>query len=297
MSFLYKIARNRLYPPADPTTSFAEKTVLLTGANIGLGLEAAIKFVTLGVETLIIGVRNLEKGNAAKEAIEARTGRHGVVKVWQLDMNSYGSVKAFAERIDREVERLDIAELNAGLLNRTYVKSREGWEEALQVNVLSTVLLGLLLLPKLKASKIASSTAHLSFVSSGTHRIVRPERVVGVEGNLLEHFNDEKNFGSGQVQYGVTKLFLEYAKREIAALTRQSNGELEVIVNSLCPGFCTSSLSRGFSESGFLWSILVTVYYGIFARTTEQGSRSLVSGPTRGEESHGMFWKDDEYPE
>src|SRR5204862_1056102 len=71
----------RLCPPRDPTESLAGKTIILTGGNTGLGFEAAIKYVNLGAKSLIIGCRNLERGNKAKEVIERRTKRPGVVQI------------------------------------------------------------------------------------------------------------------------------------------------------------------------------------------------------------------------
>ncbi|RMZ78747.1 hypothetical protein DV737_g3747, partial [Chaetothyriales sp. CBS 132003] len=263
---LWHLFIGKLYPPANPTTSFAGKTILITGANVGLGFEAAAKFVSLGAKTVIMG----------------------------LDMNSYASIKSFAEKVNQELDQLDVVVLNAGLLNQSYKQSPEGWEETLQVNVLSTTLLALLLLPKLRASKTdTAGTPHLAFVSSGTHLSVQPARVL-VDGSVLDHLNSPDGF-SGRQQYPISKLFVEYVMREIAALTRQPNGQIDVIVNSLCPGLCWSDLARSFQRP--IEHIGVAVFYGLCARSTEQGSRTLVSAVTQGEESHGRWWTNDEYPE
>lgn len=59
MAGLFRLLRMQYTPPTDPRgVSFAGKTVLLTGATSGLGYEAAIKFLNLGVDNLIIGGRN-----------------------------------------------------------------------------------------------------------------------------------------------------------------------------------------------------------------------------------------------
>jgi NAD(P)-dependent dehydrogenase (short-subunit alcohol dehydrogenase family) len=278
-------------PPADPITSFAGKTVLLTGGTSGLGFEAAIKFVSLGVDSLIIGARNLTTAKQAKEDIGNRANRHGVVQILELDMNSFASVKAFANRVDREVAKLDVALLNAGLFVRKHVKSLDSWEETLQVNVLSTSLLALLLLPKLKASGTDTNPAHLSITSSALHGHVQP-KWVNVEGSLLEHLNDEVSF-DGERQYNTSKLLVEYTVKSLAALVTKSDGKTSVIVTSLCPGFCYSGLSRSFNS--LPERIFVSIFKLIFARATEAGSRSLVSATTQGLESHGRFWKDDKY--
>ncbi|KAK3170021.1 hypothetical protein OEA41_009406 [Lepraria neglecta] len=56
-----------------PTTDFAGKTVLVTGANVGLGFEAAAKFTALNADKVILAVRNISKGAAAQRQIEQRT--------------------------------------------------------------------------------------------------------------------------------------------------------------------------------------------------------------------------------
>ena len=53
-------------PPADPTTSFTGRTIVVTGANTGLGFEAALKIYALGAECVVMGVRDIAKGEAAK---------------------------------------------------------------------------------------------------------------------------------------------------------------------------------------------------------------------------------------
>lgn len=287
-----RFIRGRLFPPANPIASLKGKTVLLTGGTTGLGYEAAIKYVQLGADSLLLGCRNLERGEKAKERIEARTQRTGVIRLYELDMNDYSSVKTFARQINADIPRVDIALLNAGLMRRTYATSPAGWEETLQVNALSTALLGLLLLPKLRASGMDANPAHLTFVSSGSHRLVKA-RNLRTDGSILEFLNQEDRF-EARAQYARSKLLVEYVAKSIADLTRRESGEIEVIVNSVCPGFCRSQLSRDFTK--LLERLLRPVLYGIFGRSEEQGSRTLVSGTLLGEESHGKWWRDDEYP-
>ncbi|CAL5873220.1 uncharacterized protein PFLUO_LOCUS7489 [Penicillium psychrofluorescens] len=280
--------------PTDPRgISFAGKTVVLTGATSGLGYEAAIKFLNLGVESLIIGSHSLERGNRAKTELEKCTGRPGVVQVWELEMSSFQSVKNFASRVNTELPRLDVALLNAGLWSRDYTKSGEEWEETLQVNTLSTSLLALLLLPKLRESSAASKPTHLSIVSSKAFVRVKAESL-RTDRLLLEFVNDPSNF-KGFKQYRISKLLLQYVVKTIAHNVQQADETLPVIVNSICPGFCVSSLGRQyirFYERWFVW-----LAYKLFARTTEQGSRSLVSATVQGAESHGKCWRDDRYIE
>ena len=97
-----------------PTASFTNQTIIVTGSNTGLGREAANHIVRLGAAKVILAVRNLSKGEDARQYIESKTGRTGVVEVWELDLASYGSVKAFAQRAEG-LERLDALLENAGI--------------------------------------------------------------------------------------------------------------------------------------------------------------------------------------
>ncbi|KAM0316480.1 hypothetical protein ACHAPQ_011302 [Fusarium lateritium] len=64
-----------------PTTSFKGQTIIVTGSNTGLGLEAANHFVRLDADVVILAVRSLKRGEAAKASIESSTGRKGVVQM------------------------------------------------------------------------------------------------------------------------------------------------------------------------------------------------------------------------
>lgn len=294
MAALFRLLKLQYTPPADPRAiSFAGKTIVLTGGTSGLGYEAAVKFLNLGVESLVIGSRSLERGQQTKEALEKCTGRSGVIQIWELEMNSFQSVKSFASRVNNELNRLDIALLNAGLWNREHRTSPENWEETLQVNTLSTSLLALLLLPKLKESATNSEPTHLSVVSSQQFVRVKAESL-RTDQPLLEHLNSAQHF-HGPKQYGISKLLLEYMMKNIANLVRNDDGTLPVIVNTVSPGFCASSLGRQYDKFYERW--LVWLVYALFARTSEQGSRSLVSATVQGAESQGKCWRSDGYLE
>lgn len=129
----------------------AKQVIIVTGSNGGLGFETSRHLLRLGVGKLIMAVRGLSKGEAAKKDLLASTGRDNEsTEVWQLDMDSYDSVKALASRAS-QLPRLDGVLANAGLMTNTFSLS-EGHEKTLNVNVVSTFLLCLLLLPKMRES-------------------------------------------------------------------------------------------------------------------------------------------------
>ena len=144
----------------------AGRTYIVTGANVGLGLEAAKHLVAVGAAKVIMAVRNVSAGEAAKADIEAATGASGVAEVWALDLASYDSVKAFAKRAVSELERIDALIENAGVaaFDRTMA---EGHLLNITVNVLSTLLLAVLLLPKMSEdAKKFGIVPHIVVVSS-----------------------------------------------------------------------------------------------------------------------------------
>ena len=111
-----------------------------------------------------MAVRSVAKGREAAEQVYRDVPTfHGLVTVYELDMASFDSVRAFAERVKTELTKVDILILNAGLAAISWRCTRDGWEETIQVNVLSTGLLALLLLPKLSNT---SRKPHLVIVTS-----------------------------------------------------------------------------------------------------------------------------------
>jgi NAD(P)-dependent dehydrogenase (short-subunit alcohol dehydrogenase family) len=143
-------------------------TYIVTGANTGLGFEVAKHLVSLGASKVILGVRNTSSGESAKADIETATGTSNVAEVWELDLASYASVKAFAKRVVAELERIDAVIENAGVAGSQRVLA-EGHFMNVTVNVLSTFLLGVLLLPKMSESaKQFGILPHLVIVTSRT---------------------------------------------------------------------------------------------------------------------------------
>lgn len=109
---------NSYAAPPSPEVSFQDKNIIVTGGNTGLGLEAAVKFVNSGATRVIITTRDMEKGLAAKAWISERTSKGDSVEVWQLDMNSYDSIRSFCEKASSELNRLDVVVLNAAIAPR-----------------------------------------------------------------------------------------------------------------------------------------------------------------------------------
>jgi len=183
--------------PEYPKHSFAGQTVIVTGSNVGLGLEAARHFYRLNCARLILAVRTPSNGEAAKEdiirSVKSRSDA-AAIEIWELDQSSTASTLAFANRVKAELPRVDAVVENAGVGPRAFKITDEGYEESAQINVLNTFLLLLSLLPKLVETKekFPSSAPHITVVTSEAHRLTKFAEIN--EPDLYARLNKEEHF-------------------------------------------------------------------------------------------------------
>ncbi|KAK3704156.1 hypothetical protein LTR37_013996 [Vermiconidia calcicola] len=287
---LSELLTNKWIVPKDVRPSFKGCNVIVTGANVGLGYETALKFVQLGANRVVLAVRTLSKGEEAKRQVESKTGRTGVAEVWQLDMLNYDSIKAFADKATKDFDHLDIACLNAGIAGLSYQESDYGYERTMQVNVLSTTLLALLLMPKLKASRTATYTPVLEMVGSSNAGLVSK---LHSDRTPFASYNTPTGFGKVGVQYNVSKLFVLYVQAGLVDLAKnKESGNPDVFIPVVCPGATNSELGREV-KAWLVLRVLLWLFEVLIQRTTEEGARTYISGIDQGEKTHGEFWKDD----
>ncbi|KAJ4149021.1 hypothetical protein NW754_000457 [Fusarium falciforme] len=188
MGGMGQIMRSQFLSLPYPTKTFTGQTIIVTGSNIGLGLEAARHLVRLDAARVILAVRTLSKGEAAAASIEQTTSRKGVVEVWELDLSRYDSVKRFARRVGT-LDRLDVFLANAGIMNKSFIKLEDN-ESQITVNVISTLLLGIMVLPKLRESALKyGKPGVLTFTGSFVHYVTSfPEREAP---NIFEELAEE----------------------------------------------------------------------------------------------------------
>jgi NAD(P)-dependent dehydrogenase (short-subunit alcohol dehydrogenase family) len=174
MGYATTFLRSQLFAKLPyPSASFSGQTVIITGSNTGLGLEAARHIARLGAARVILACRTISKGQTA--AANIASSEHLTsdrIEVWELDLSSYESVKAFGQQV-QQLDRLDAFIQNAGILTTQY-RLEEGEESTITVNVTSATLLGLSVLPKLRESaKKYGVRGRLSFVGSDLQYIAK----------------------------------------------------------------------------------------------------------------------------
>ncbi|CAO2654817.1 Nn.00g115500.m01.CDS01 [Neocucurbitaria sp. VM-36] len=290
MHFMLQLLKSQLFTGIPyPTSNFSGQTIVITGSNTGLGLEAARHIARLGASKVILAVRTIAKGEAAARDIIASTNaKENVVEVWPLDLSDFDSIKAFGDRV-QTLERLDALIQNAGILTRHF-ELVQGNESHITINVISATLVGLLVLPKLQeTSQKFGVRARLSFVGSDLQYIAKYKEGE-TSGSILEALAKKEGVDMKD-RYNVSKLLLLYTVRELAArvpLSKESN----VVITKMTPGACQSDLFR--DDTGWLEATIQSILMKLVARTTEVGSRTLVHSvkPDLEGNAHGAFLMD-----
>lgn len=146
------------------------KTIVITGANAGIGLASAHRLAADG-HTIVMACRNQEKANAAREQIlEATPGAR--VDVLSLDLSSFGHIRRFASELAAQHPQVDVLINNAGASPMRQSKTEDGYELQWGANYLGPFLLTHLLLPQLQAAPTGDARIiHLASVAHSVGRI------------------------------------------------------------------------------------------------------------------------------
>jgi NAD(P)-dependent dehydrogenase (short-subunit alcohol dehydrogenase family) len=140
------------------------RTAVVTGASAGIGFHTA-KALAAKSARVVLAVRNLEKGAAARDAI-AKAHPGALVELQRLELGSLESVRAAAEELRSKHERLDLLINNAGVMTKVRSTTQDGFELHLGTNHLGHFALTGLLLDRL----LSTPGSRIVAVSSPGHR-------------------------------------------------------------------------------------------------------------------------------
>lgn len=272
-------------PPIPLNINLVSKVVLVTGSNVGLGLESVRQFLKLRPSRVIMAVRSLEKGEAAAAVLRVEFPGADI-QVCEIDMASFRSVQAFATRLERDLDgdRLHVAVLNAGLSKLKFERADEGArrESTIQVNYLATALLALLLLPLMRPTISSPEPGRLSIVNS--EAALPAELEDPGEGGLLDSL-DRAEIYDGFSQYSKSKLLIMMYVAKLAEITNPN----EVIINCTDPG-ATKGTAFFREVNSWAFKMVLSVLMGIMGRTMTDAARIyLHSTLVLGKESHGSY--------
>jgi NAD(P)-dependent dehydrogenase (short-subunit alcohol dehydrogenase family) len=225
------------------------KTVLVTGANAGIGFARAMELARRGASLVMI-CRTRERGEKARDEI-VRTSGNTTIELMVCDLASQKQIHAMAAEYKSRSDTLHVLINNAAVVPAQRILTEDGIEMQFAVNHLAYFLLTNLLLDPLKAGALS--------------------RIVNVASGM--HFRTSMDFNNLQAEkgykamkhYGLTKLLNILFTYELA---RRLEG-MGVTANCLFPGFTATDLGRDFSP--FSRFIMKTM-----ARKKEDGARTVI---------------------
>jgi len=202
----------------------ARKTVIITGANSGLGRATALELARRNAR-IILACRSMTSATQAAKYVTSNTGNTEMVpKV--LDLSSMNSIRQFSEQILAEENQIDVLVNNAGVFQCPYSQTTDGFEMQMGVNHLGHFLLTSLLIERLK--------------QSAPSRIVVVSSALSTRGSI--------NFEDMHSEIGYNKM-KAYADSKLANLmfTQKLSERLEgsgVTVLAMHPGMVATNLGR-----------------------------------------------------
>jgi len=177
----------------------AGKTILITGANTGIGRATALALGARGAALVLAG----RSAARTQPVIDALRAQGGAAEFFELDLGDLASVRRCAEAVLDRVERLDVLLNNAGLAGQRG-RTKDGFELAFGVNHLGHFLLTELLLDRL----IASAPSRIVNVSSRSHYAAK-----SIDWDALQ---EPTASITGLPEYGVSKLCNVLHAKELA---------------------------------------------------------------------------------
>lgn len=243
---------------------FDGKTVLVTGANSGLGFALAVEIARRGGQ-VIMGCRSQipDAGNKAKK----RSGSDNIGMRY-LDLSKIDSIHAFADGLKNDGINLDITILNAGVTPAKARKTASGQDEMFLVNYLANVMLTHLLMTSGVINIDSNNKTfkpRVIFISSDSH-----------QGSSLVDYDE---FGR-YFDYGVSKAIANYSYFKLllntyaTELSRKVNHDgFKAGINVICPGPVNSNIVK---EAPLLLRLILRGIFTVIFKSPKKACLPVV---------------------
>ncbi len=218
-----------------------EKTILITGANDGIGRATAERLAKRGAH-LVLACRDEVKAQRTAQAITEKTGNHRIDTL-PLDLADFSSIRAAADEFLAEHPKLDVLINNAGVYTDSLELTKDGYELQFGVNHLGHFLLTMALMPAIRCCRHCSRVIN---VSSALHA------KGGIDFGSFRGEQGEKHY-NGSKSYAQSKLANVLFTME---LDRRFGEELTT--NCLHPGVVGTRLAN--KKAGTLTSTVWSMY-------------------------------------
>jgi NAD(P)-dependent dehydrogenase (short-subunit alcohol dehydrogenase family) len=253
------------------------RTILITGANSGIGFEATRALVEHGAH-VVMGCRNASKAQAAAGEIEA-TDASGSVEILEMDLADLESIQAAADQYLANHDRLDVLVNNAGLMALPYQKTAQGFEMQIGVNHLGHFALTAHLLDLL----MATDDSRIVSISSQGHR---PGRID------FDDLNSEQSY-SAWPAYFQSKLANLLFTRELQR--RLAESEAATIAVAAHPGVSKTNLGQE-SSGGILGTMMAftrPAFEAVMSQSAAMGALPTLRAATDADVAGGEYFGPD----
>jgi NAD(P)-dependent dehydrogenase (short-subunit alcohol dehydrogenase family) len=245
---------------ANDLPDLSGKRIVVTGANSGIGFEAAREFARRGAY-VVLACRSMEKAQAAAARITTAHPR-AAVELMELDLSSLASVRNFARTFRDKHRKVHVLCNNAGVMALPYRRTADGFEMQFGTNHLGHFALTGLLLEAL----LETADARVVTVSSGAHWIGRIR------------FGDLQWEGgySEWLAYGQSKLANLLFTLELQRRAEQAGVGLKSI--ACHPGYAATNLQAAGLRMQGLWMLEAAMDFAnrLFAQSAAMGALPLL---------------------
>ncbi len=202
------------------------RSAVVTGANSGIGFETARALAAKGAR-VVLACRSAERGREAEQRLHAAVP-NADARFAPLDLGSLASVRAFAEKLHADTDRLDLLINNAGVMMTPRGKTADGFETQLGTNHLGHFALTGLLLDLLRRAP----KARVVTVSSLMHFVGRID---------FDDLHAERSYDPSRA-YGQSKLASLLFMRELGR--RFDAAKIDAVSASAHPGSTRTELQK-----------------------------------------------------
>lgn len=242
------------------------RTVIVTGANTGIGYETARALARKGAR-VTLACRDMKKATDAAARIQAE-GISGSVQAQALDLSDLESVRAFAESFSAAQQRLDLLINNAGVMIPPKGQTKQGFELQFGTNHLGHFALTAHLLPLL----LRAPGSRIVVVSSTAHHMGRMN---------FDDLNFEQRGYRAWAAYAQSKLANLLFARELQQ--RLSAAGAGTIVTAAHPGYTATDLQRNSALTSRLLNPLL-------AMKPADGALPTLRAATDPDAKHGEYF-------
>jgi len=241
------------------------QNVIITGANVGIGKEAAKDLLERGAH-VIMACRDMKRGDVARQELMKISKK---VELRKLDLSDLSSVREFACGIQNDDLQIHVLINNAGVMTGgPYSQTVDGFELHMATNHLGHFLLTNLLLPQLRHSMPA--------------RVVNVASLAHLGSNLdFLNFMSEDKYNLKEV-YGDSKLANILFTRQLATILKGSN----ISVFSLHPGVVVTEIGRHIMPGA------LKLLMSLIMKTTAEGAQTTVYCATEARQHPDMYFSD-----